>query len=123
MATQNQKPAQRRTRNVQMIVRMTQEEKDFIMKKMERSGLRTFNLYALKMLITGEVKNVDLAHYRELAKEVGRIGVNINQISKFVNANGRIYESEVAELKARMEEIWRLLKSSLSELLSKSRFS
>jgi len=115
MATQTQKPIQRRTRNVQMIVRMTQEEKDFILKKMERSGLRTFNLYALKMLITGEVKNVDLTHYRELAKEIGRIGVNINQISKFINTNGRIFESEVAELQQKMEEIWQLLKSSLSE--------
>ena len=99
-----------------MTVRATQEEKDFIMKKMRKSGLDNFNLYALKMLIVGEIKNVDLTHYRELAKEVNRVGANINQIVKFANENGRIYEPEINELQERMNEIWLLLKSSLSEL-------
>jgi len=94
---------------------MTQEEKDFIMKKMKLSGLDNFNLYALRMLIAGEIKNVDLTHYWELAKEVSRIGVNINQIVKCVNSTDQIYLSEIVELQERMEEIWLLIKSSLSE--------
>ena len=116
-----QKTPQRRSRNVQMIVRATQKEKDFIMQKMRESGIQHFNLYALKMLIVGEVKNVDLTHYRELAKEVSRIGVNINQIAKVANAQGRVYKPEIKEVQERMADIWRLLKSSLSELRSKKR--
>ena len=92
------KSAPRRSRNIQMIVRMSQEEKDFILKKMEASGLQNFNLYALKMLIVGEVKNVDLSHYRELAKDVSRIGTNINQIAKFANACGNLYPREMKGL-------------------------
>jgi len=113
--TATQKSAARRTRPVQMIVRMSQEEKDFIMKKVKQAGHDNFNLYALKMLIVGEIKNVDLIHYHELAKEVSRIGANINQVVKFVNANGRIYPQEIAELQERMNDIWQLLRSSLSE--------
>jgi hypothetical protein len=115
-----QKAAPQRSRPVQMIVRMSQEEKDYVMKKMEASGLRNFNLYALKMLIVGKVINVDLTHYHELAKEVSRIGANINQIVRAVNSTGRIFESEVAGLQQRMEEIWQLLKSNLSTLQSKN---
>jgi hypothetical protein len=113
--TTAQKTTQRRSRSVQMIVRMTQDEKDFILKKMRKSGLDNFNLYALKMLVIGEIKNIDLAHYHELAKEVSRIGANINQVVKFANTNGNIYPQEMTELRERMADIWRLLKSSLSE--------
>ena len=62
-----------------MTVRATPEEKDFIMAKMRRSGSGTFNTYALLMLTIGEVKNIDLTHYRELAKEVNRIGANLQK--------------------------------------------
>ena len=111
-----QKAAPNRERNRTMTIRATQEEKDFIMRKMKKSGAGNFNTYALKMLIVGEVKNVDLTHYHELAKEVSRIGTNINQVVKFVNANGRIYPQEIAELQERMNDIWQLLKSNLSGL-------
>ena len=111
--TQRTKP--KRERNVTMTIRATQEEKDFIMRKMEKSGTGNFNTYALKMLIAGEVKNVDLNHYRELAKEVSRVGSNINQIVKLANACGSIYPKEIKALQVKMEGIWQLLKSSLSE--------
>ena len=113
------KSPQKRTRNVQMVIRATQDEKDFIMDKMRKSGAGNFNIYALKMLVFGEIKNVDLTHYHELAKEVSRVGTNINQIVKFANANGRIYEPEIEDLQCKMEEIWQLLRSSLSGLQSK----
>jgi len=111
-----QKAAPRRERNVTMTIRVTQDEKDFILQKMKNSGRSNFNLYALKMLIVGEIKNIDLTHYHELAKEVSRVGTNINQIARFANANGRIFQSEITDLQNKMEDIWQLLKSSLSEL-------
>ena len=110
---------QKRTRGVQLIVRVTPEEKELIMEKVKQSGLN-FNLYALVMLRGGEVNNIDLTHYRELAKEVGRVGTNINQIAASVNTHGQIrYEEQITELQSRMEEIWQLLKSNLSGLQSK----
>jgi hypothetical protein len=111
----------RRTRNVQLVVRATQEEKDFIMEKMKSSGSGNFNIYALKMRMIGEVKNVDLTHYHELAKEVNKVGVNINQIARIANTSGNISAGEIEKLQERMSDIWQLLKSSLSEVRSTSR--
>jgi hypothetical protein len=54
------------------------------------------------------------ASYHKI-QEVSRIGTNINQVVKFANTNGSIYPQEMAELQERMTDIWRLLKSSLSE--------
>lgn len=114
-AQKSTKHTQRRSRNVQMIVRMTPEEKEYILRKMQYAGLDNFNLYALKMLITGSIKNIDLTYYHELAKEVSRVGTNINQITKLANARRALYPKEIAELQERMADIWQLLKSSLSE--------
>jgi hypothetical protein len=112
---------QNRTRNEQLIVRVTPEEKELIQKKMKLFGTENFNRYARKILIDGYVINLDLSEFQKLSGEVNAIGVNINQIAKTVNATGRIYENDIAQVKEMMEEIWRLLKSSLSTLLSKTR--
>jgi hypothetical protein len=109
------------TRHKQIIVRVTPEEKDFIMKKVAKSGCRTINLYALLMMTVGSIKNVDLSHYHELANEVNKIGANINQIVHVANASGNISSEEIKKLQERMDEIWLLLKSSLSEVQSTSR--
>ncbi len=114
MESTARKPEPNRSRNVAMVIRLTPDEKDFVMWKMKLSGMKNFSLFVRTMLIRGEVKNVDLAHYRELAKEVSRIGTNINQVARLANANGRINRQEIAELQQRMEDIWRLLKSNLS---------
>ena len=112
---ETKKAPPRRARNIQMTIRMMPEEKDYIMKKMRKSGLDNFNLYALKMLIVGEIKKVDLTHYHELAREVSSIGKNINQIAKYANAHHGVHALDIADLQDRMEDIWQLLKSNLSE--------
>lgn len=112
---------QNRARAVQIIIRVTPEEKELIQKKMEQLGTDNFSRYARKMLIDGYVIRVDLAEFQALANEVNKIGVNINQIAKIVNATGTIFGDDMQRLKEMMDELWRLLKSFLSGLLSKSR--
>ncbi len=113
--------AQNRTRKEQLIVRVTPEERMLIQKKMGLLGTDNFSRYARKMLIDGYVIHVDLSEFQELAAAVNKVGVNINQIARTVNATGMIYGDDMGQLKERMDEIWRLLKSFLSDLLSKSR--
>ena len=119
--TANIKPPQGRKRNVQLIIRVTADEKDFIYKKMEQFGTANFNAYARKMLIDGYVIHVDLSEFQTLAAEVNAIGTNINQIAKISNTTGMIFGDDIEKLKEMMNEVWQLLKSSLSGLLSKSR--
>lgn len=112
---------QNRTRAEQLIVRVTAEEKKLIQKKMGQLGTDNFSRYARKMLIDGYVIQVDLSQFQTLAHEVNKIGVNINQIARTVNSTGMIYDDDMQRLKEMMDEIWQLLKSFLSGLLSKSR--
>ena len=112
---------QNRKRAVQLIVRVTSDEKDFIYKKMEQFGTQNFNTYARKMLIDGYVIRVDLEQFQMLAAEVNKIGTNINQIAKISNTTGMIFGDDIEKLKEMVNEVWQLLKSSLSGLLSKTR--
>lgn len=119
--TRREKIAKENKREQQLIVRVTPEERAYIQKKMAQFGTENFSAYARKMLIDGYVVHVDLSDFQMLAGEVNKVGVNINQIAKGVNESGLIYGDEMQRLQEMMEEIWRLLKSFLSELLSKSR--
>jgi len=37
-----------------------------------------------------------------------RIGRNINQIAKRLNADGFVYDADIQEIKERLDEIWQL---------------
>ena len=78
-----------RKRNVQIIVRVTEEERALIEAQMKQ--IQTINLSAY-------------AHTAQLQK----IGVNVNQIAKRINETGRIYADDMDEIKRLMEEVWRL---------------
>ena len=110
---------QNRVRNKQLIVRVTEREKQLIQKKMEQASTENFNAYARKMLIDGFVINLDMAEFQKLSAEINIIGKNINQIAKISNITGKVFEEDIKEIKEMVEEIWQLLKSCLSELLSK----
>ena len=112
---------QNRIRKVQLIVRVTPDERVLINKKMKQTGTDNFSRYARKMLIDGYVIHLDLSQFQTLSNEINKVGVNINQITKSVNATGVLYGDDLYQLKEMVNEIWRLLKSSLSDLLSKSR--
>jgi uncharacterized protein (DUF1778 family) len=112
---------QNRTRKEQLIIRVTPEERMLIQKKMQQFGTNNFSRYARKMLIDGYVIRLDLSDFHRLSNEVNAIGININQIAKAANTTGKVYVSDITKVKEMVEEIWRLLKSSISDLLSKTR--
>lgn len=112
---------QNRPRDVQLILRVTPQEHEHIKKKMMLMKTNNFNAYARKMLIDGYVIEVDLSKYHELAGEVNKIGVNINQIARMANETRSVSPQQINRLQQEVEQIWQLLKSSLSELQSASR--
>ena len=48
-----------------------------------------------------------------MTAEIQKIGVNVNQIARLVNATGNVYAEDIAEIKGALEEIWRLQRLSL----------
>lgn len=97
-----------RKRNVQIIVRVTEEERALIEKQMQQIPTLNLSAYARKMLIDGYIITLDLQEFKGHTAQLQKIGVNVNQIAKRINETGRIYADDMDEIKRVMEEVWRL---------------
>ncbi len=69
------------------------------------------------MAIDGFVVNVDTSDLRAVVKEMNAIGKNINQIARNANTYG-IMKQDVEAIKVKVDEIWQLLRYTLSNTLS-----
>ena len=74
-----------------------------------------FSVYARKMLIDGYVIRLDYSDMKAMTAELQKIGTNINQIAKRVNATGTLYAQDIEDIKGAMAEIWQLQRSILSK--------
>ena len=52
---------------------------------------------------------------KAMTAELQKIGTNINQIAKRVNATGTLYAQDIEDIKGAMAEIWQLQRSILSK--------
>lgn len=60
------------------------------------------------MLIDGFIIVLDMQTVKEHTAQLQKLGVNVNQIVKRINETGRIYASDMDEMKRVMEDVWRL---------------
>ena len=97
-----------RKRNVQIIVRVTEDERALIEEKMKQIPTINLSTYSRKMLIDGYIILLEMSEIKAHTAQLQKIGVNINQIAKRINETGRIYTDDMDELKRLMDEVWRL---------------
>ena len=103
-----------RTRNIVLRVPVTAEERAMIERKMQQMGTGCFSVYARKMLIDGYVIRLDYSDVKAMTAELQKIGTNINQIAKRINAGGPAYQADMDEIRERLDEIWQLQRHILS---------
>ena len=106
-----------RTRPIRKEICLNEQELNLIQHKMRQLGTHNFGAYARKMLIDGYIIKVNYTEQKKLAAAVSRVASSINQICRRINQTGRFYAADIAELKARQEEIWSLLKESQKQEL------
>ena len=102
-----------RKRTVQIKFRVTEEERALIEQKMKLVPTRNMEAYLRKMAIDGYIIQIDHADIKAMTAEIQKIGVNINQITRRVNATGSVYQEDIEEIKGVLAEIWRLQRLSL----------
>ena len=88
----------KRKRAVQIIIRVTQEEKAEILKNMESVGISNLSVYARKMMLDGQVIHADFTEIKELSRQLGYLARNINQIALRANETRNLYKSDVEDL-------------------------
>lgn len=88
----------KRKRAVQIIVRVTPEEKAEILKNMVSVGISNLSVYARKMMLDGQVIHADFTEIKELSRQLGYLARNINQIALRANETRNLYKSDVEDL-------------------------
>lgn len=106
-----------RSRAIQVKFYVNEEELNLINNRVHSANVTSKGAYLRKMAIDGFIVNVDTSDLKATVKEMNAIGKNINQITRNSNTYG-IMKQDINDIKARVEDIWQLLKSTLSNTLS-----
>ena len=106
-------------RDQQLHFRVSKPELERIRYKMESSGILSIGSYLRKMALDGYCLHLDLPQLRRMAYLLQMCSNNLNQYAKRANESGKIYATDMEDLRQRLDElidIGRQILSRLAEL-------
>lgn len=115
MSKQETKTYQRK-RDIFIRFMVDEKERDLIYEKMALSGIKSLRAYLLKQAVDGRIIHVELDSVREMVRLLSNATNNINQIARRVNQTGRVYASDIDDLRGRYDELWVQTKEILKRL-------
>lgn len=102
-----------KSRPKQVMFRMSEEEYEQFMKKVEQSGTNQQE-YILRSVLEKPITNTD--GIKEVVPELKRQGANLNQLTKKLNERGYIdYKQELPQLEKELKEVWQSLRQYLQK--------
>ncbi len=93
-------------KKINMHFYVTQAEYDLIMRNMALAGTVNLSAYLRKMAIDGRIIKLDIPEIKELLSLLRRANANINQIAKQANASGRVFDTDLQEIRQYQKEIY-----------------
>lgn len=108
-------------RPIQKIVRFSQQENEYLKKRIDKSPFNNFQNYARILCLTGEIKLTDYSELYRLNSELNRIGNNVNQLARLAHQFDEISNEDVHQLLEMMQEVKTLVTEKLKEELGKER--
>lgn len=104
-----------RTRTHRNEFHLNDDEQYILDEKFRLSKMKSKSAFLRKLVLYGFVYDVDYSHIREMNAQLGKIGSNLNQITKRVNTTNTIYKKDMDDIKELMNQIWQLQKSMVSK--------
>ncbi len=103
-----------RERKIPIQIYLNEDEDYILTQKQKASGMKDKSSFLRHLIIYGYVYDIDYTELREYNSALAKIGNNLNQIAKRMNATGNVYEADVKEVKELMQKVWHTQKSMLS---------
>ena len=103
-------------RDQQLHFRVSKAELERIHAKMEELGILSVGAYLRKMALDGYAVKLDLPELRRMAYMLQMCSNNLNQYAKRANESGRVYQADIEDLRARLNELIGLAKQVLGQL-------
>ena len=95
----------RERRNVRVHMLLSEQEANIIRERMAELGIVNQSAYLRKMAIDGYIVFLDMDEIRELTRLINICSNNLNQYVKRANETGSIYETDIEDLRERMDSI------------------
>ena len=105
--------AKRRKRVNRFELRTTDEEAYKLRRRITVANKKTFQAYALEMLLKGKIETYDYSELQQLRLEVNRIGQNVNQLVRYVNTFDEIDNELFKALQAEIDDMKKILIAEL----------
>ena len=106
---------QNRKRSIQMLFRVTPQERALIYHKMAIVRMNSFQAYARQMATNGYIVDTDVSELKDLAAELQKITVNIRQILKYVDTLGTLYAADAGEIRQILDKCWDIVRQLFKE--------
>ena len=100
---------QKNKRDIFLKIRVTDEELEAFKRKYKNSVMRTFSGFVRAMLLDGYIVHFNEDKLHEIYRLATSIFNNINQIIVQVSSNDNSFDSDFAEIKEKMAQIWQPL--------------
>ena len=95
-----------RERKNELKIYLSDDEQYILEQKVKISGMKSKSAFLRRQILYGFVYNIDYSELREYNAALGKIGGNLNQIAKRMNATGNVYKADVEEMKKLMKQVW-----------------
>lgn len=95
---------------------MTPEEEQLIEQNMALLGTDNRSAFIRKMAIDGQIIKLDLPELKEARILLRHTSDNFNQLTKRVNATGRLYNEDLADMKSSLNQVWDAFNGILQRL-------
>ena len=106
----------KRVRNIEIKFYVTPEEEHLIEQNMALLGTNNRSAFIRKMAIDGQIIKLDLPELKEARTLLRHTSNNFNQLTKRVNATGRFYNEDLADMKGSLDQVWDAFNGILQRL-------
>ena len=107
-------PNRNRSRQVKFWV--SEEEYELLQKKMKAAGGVNQGAYIRKMILDGYIVNLDIPELKEIIRLLSITSNNVNQMARRLNAEGSIYQQDMAEVETQLEQNCKMLRRLITKL-------
>ena len=105
-----------RSRSRQVKFWVNEEEYELLQKKMEAAGGVNQGAYIRKMILDGYIVNLDIPELKEIIRLFSITSNNVNQMARQLHSTGRIYQQDIGEVEAQLEQNYKMLRKLITKL-------
>ena len=105
-----------RKRDKQLKIWASQEELNLIHQKMAEFGTPNMGAFVRKMVIDGYIVKLDIPELKEIVRLLSIISNNVNQIARQLHSTCSIYQQDICEVEAPLEQNYKMLRKLITKL-------